>query len=87
MICYEWEANIQGADFEDIAAGVASLQDVQIHLPRFEAEGDFSLVKPFEEMGMQEAFDQCAADFENITGVGPCIPGKFLSAISFIRPS
>ncbi len=71
---HQWEAGLERAHFDEIASAVRQHRDVQVYFPRFESEGDFSLKEPFDEMGMEDAFDTCDADFEKITGIGPCIP-------------
>lgn len=73
-----WEAALTRERFDEVAEGVRFLEEGQLYLPRFESEGDFSLVDVFKAMGMEEAFDVCAAQFEAITGAGPCIPGRSL---------
>jgi serpin B len=44
---------------------------VDVELPKFTVESEFSLNEPLETLGMTEAFDPWAADFSGITDVEP----------------
>ncbi len=69
-----WEADLTRDDFDYIAANVAAQREVNLTFPKFQTESDLSLVNAMRLLGMDDAFDACDADFENLTGSGPCIP-------------
>ncbi|RDV36564.1 serpin family protein [Bradymonadaceae bacterium TMQ3] len=82
-----WEQAMAREDFDAMAAAVRGTRDGEVFLPRFESEGDYSLVGPLKELGMEDAFEFCAADFGGINGSEPCIPGSSLSISEILHKS
>ena len=68
----EWESSFGQQDFDAVVDGLVT-QRVMLSFPRFEDDAEFELKETFEALGMIDAFDECAADFEGITGHPPCI--------------
>lgn len=64
----EFESYEQSFDGETLTAIVENLERTEgrVELPRFEIEGTFQLGKRLESMGMVDAFDPEAANFERI---------------------
>ncbi len=73
----QWEQGFDRQDFDQLVDDMTS-QRVMLSFPRFEDDAEFELKETFEAMGMVDAFDDCDADFEGITGHPPCIDFKSL---------
>lgn len=82
-----WEQAMTREDFDAIAAEVRGATDGEVFLPRFESEGDYALVDTFKALGMEDAFDFCAADFGGITGSEPCVTGQSLYISEILHKS
>ncbi|QOC21610.1 serpin family protein [Wenzhouxiangella sp. AB-CW3] len=70
-----WAGGLDGERFDQVLEAMER-QEVALYFPRFESESAFELADFLGEMGMVDAFDECAADFRGITGVEPCIPDR-----------
>lgn len=73
----QWEQDFDRQVFDEVVEGLQS-QRVQMSFPRFEDDAEFELSEILAEMGMVDAFDECDADFEGITGHPPCQDFKSL---------
>ncbi|TXD37241.1 serpin family protein [Lujinxingia vulgaris] len=82
-----WEQGLTREDFDAIATQVRGATDGEVFLPRFESEGDYTLVDTFKALGMVDAFDFCDADFGGITGAEPCTPGESLYISEILHKS
>ncbi|RAL22443.1 serpin family protein [Lujinxingia litoralis] len=82
-----WEEGMTRESFDVIAQGVRGSQEVEVTLPRFESEGDYALVETLKALGMEDAFDFCAADFGGMTGADPCIQGESLYISEILHKS
>ncbi len=82
-----WENSLTRQHFDDIADGVRGRLQVDLTFPKFESESDLSLVESMELLGMEDAFDDCDADFQGITGAAPCIPMESLFISDILHKS
>jgi len=62
-----FEASLDAAVYRGIVDAL-EMRRVELALPRFEFESEFSLVDPLIGLGMTDAFDATAADFSGIDG-------------------
>lgn len=62
------EASLGAASFQSMLAGMAPKQ-VEVFLPRFKLEKEFSLGETLQKMGMRDAFNMNRADFSGISEV------------------
>ncbi len=71
-----WEEQFDREHFDEVVGSMES-QRLMFSMPKFKDEADYEMSEIFEEMGMVDAFDDCDADFEGVTGHPPCL--DFLS--------
>ncbi|MGE5549342.1 MAG: serpin family protein, partial [Bacteroidota bacterium] len=62
------EASLGAASFQSLLEGMAPKQ-VEVFLPRFKLEKEFSLGAVLQKMGMRDAFDKNRADFSGISDI------------------
>lgn len=58
----QWEEDFDRQAFDAVVDGFSPKQG-WVHFPKFEDEGDYSLVDPLEALGMVDAFDDMLSDF------------------------
>lgn len=75
-----WEDQFDRQAFDDVVGELERLKG-HVELPKFEEEGDFDLIPPFAELGMEDAFDGGRADFGRMADLNEAMENLYISGI------
>ena len=75
-----WEQDFDRETFDAVIDGLDTKQGM-VNLPKFEDDGEYDLIPPFQAMGMEDAFDAGAADFGRMADLEAVGENLFISGI------
>lgn len=77
----EWEQDFDRQAFDEAIDEMDHSGEGYVELPSFEDEGEFDLIPPFQELGMEEAFDDARADFSRMADLQAAGENLYISGI------